>query len=60
MIDKILPNEEKRNKLEFEQKIESMRRKLSESQREDIARLEEKLKSIMWKDCRRREHELHM
>ena len=57
MIDRILPKAEKRFYAEFDNKMEAKRESLRAAQREDIARLEEKLKGLQWKDRRRREKE---
>lgn len=57
MIDKILPNEEANHDYEFHQRNEMKREALHEAHREDIARLEEKIKGIIWNDKRRRDAE---
>lgn len=57
MIDKILPGEVKKNEEEFEKYKQKEREKLLKIQNEDVGRLEEKLKALMWKDKRRREIE---
>jgi 23S rRNA A1618 N6-methylase RlmF len=60
MIDKLLPNEEKKFLEHFEKSIESKREKLIEKQNDDAFRLEEKLTSIHWKDVRKKELETSM
>ena len=57
MIDKILPGEVKANDKEFERKCEAMRVSLRQAHTEDKARLEEKIKAIVWKEKRRRERD---
>jgi hypothetical protein len=60
MIDKILPIEERRNKEEFETAIQNERNHLKATQKADLARMDEKLKSIMFKDERARDLKLCM
>lgn len=55
MIDKILPGEVKANDKVFERKNQLQREMLRKAHIEDEARLEEKIKALMWKDKRRRE-----
>lgn len=57
MIDKILPKEIKRNEEIFEHSKQKAREELAQTQKEDVARLEEKIKSVFWKDKRRRDLE---
>jgi hypothetical protein len=57
MIDKILPREIKKNEENFEKSKQKAREDLEKSQQEDVFRLEEKIKSLFWKDKRRRDTE---
>ncbi len=57
MIDKILPGEIKRNEEIFERNKEKAREDLRNSQKEDVFRLEEKIKALFWRDKRRRDTE---
>lgn len=57
MIDKILPGEVKKNEEVFEQSKQAARAGLVAAQLEDVGRLEEKIKAMVWKDKRRRETE---
>ena len=50
MIDKILPNEESLHDEEFHLRNERKREALKEAHIEDIARLEEKIKGIIWNE----------
>jgi hypothetical protein len=58
MIDKILPGEVRKNEEVFEQTKQQVRAKLAQAQQEDLGRLQEKIKALVWKDKRRRETEL--
>lgn len=57
MIDRILPNEVNESNNEFLRKNQMKREALYQAHREDLARLDEKIKSIIWTDKRRRERE---
>ena len=50
MIDKILPGEIRRHDEEFAERNENKRRVLRTTQANDVARLEEKLKALTWKN----------
>lgn len=60
MIDKLLPDEEKKFYQHFDQSIEKKRTLLQEQQRIDTMRFEEKMKKTEWNDIRRREKEMNM
>jgi hypothetical protein len=57
MLDKILPGETKRFYDNFDAMIEQKREDLRKTQADDVARLDEILKTLEWKDIRRREGE---
>jgi len=57
MIDKILPKEKNDFYKSFDNRIDKMRSSLKSQQNEHLARQEESLKAIQWKDMRRRENE---
>lgn len=57
MIEKILPGEVKRNEEVFEFVKQSKREELAKAHKEDVNRLEEKIKALIWKDKRRRDTE---
>lgn len=60
MIDKILPKEEEDYYKNCDRKIETMRENLRRKQSDNIAKQEESLKALQWKDLRRRELEKSM
>ena len=60
MIDKILPKEEEDYYKSCDRKIEQMREKLHAKQEDNVAKQEESLKAIQWKDVRKRELEKNM
>ena len=60
MIDKILPGEIRRHDAEFAERNENKRRVLRTTQANDVARLEEKLKALTWKNMRQCEREFKM
>lgn len=60
MIEKILPNEETQYYNEFNDKINKLRENLLFKQKESIARQQESLKALQWKDLRRRDLEKNM
>jgi hypothetical protein len=57
MIDKILPGEVKNNDREFERRMQLMRENMRKAHIEDEARLDEKIKALVWTEKRRRERE---
>ena len=57
MIDKILPGEERQHEREYRRQNELKRQMLRNGHIDDLARLDEKLKSVTWADKRRREGE---
>jgi hypothetical protein len=57
MIERLLPNEENQSNVDFVRKNEMKREALDEAHAEDRARLDEKIKGIIWTDKRRREGE---
>jgi hypothetical protein len=60
MIDKLLPQEEKKFYEEFDNMIDTKRKNLADQQALDSMRFEEKLKKIEWNDVRRREKEMNV
>jgi hypothetical protein len=56
-IDQILPNEIAQSDHNFHLRNQMKREALARSHSDDLARLDEKIKGIVWTDKRRRERE---
>lgn len=60
MIQKILPGEEESFRQEFQRRLDIKHKRLADDQRDDLVRLDEKLKTIQWNGLREREKSLRM
>jgi len=60
MIERVLPQEEKLFYQAHEDALEDQRRKLRDAQKEDLVRLDEKLKGLKWTNLRKKEMKMKM